>query len=60
MCPGCVSRECNDSQGLLTTRDELINYVLDLKCSEESVRMCCSLVKSIYEARVKLSEECEG
>ena len=39
--------------------DELIKYVLDLKCPKESVRRCCSLVKNIYEARVKLSEECE-
>ena len=41
------------------TPDELIKYVLDLKCPAESVRRCCSLVKDIYEARVKLSEECE-
>ena len=39
---------------------DLINYVLDLKCPEESVRRCCGLVRDIYEARVKLSEECEG
>ena len=40
--------------------DDLINYVLNLKCPEESVRRCCGLVGDIYEARVKLSEECEG
>ena len=40
--------------------DEMIKYVLDLKCPEENVRRCCSLVKDIYEARVRLNDECEG
>ena len=40
--------------------DEMIKYVLDLKCPEENVRRCCSLVKDIYEARVSLSDEFEG
>ena len=45
---------------LKMTREDLTKYVLDLNCPEKCVRRCCGLVKDIYEARVRLNEECES
>ena len=37
---------------------DLAKYILDLKCPDKSVNECCSMVKSIYDARMKLNDEC--
>ena len=36
--------------------EELLKYVLDLRCPENNISKCCELVKNIYDARVELSK----
>ena len=38
------------------TTEELLKYVLDLRCPENNVAKCCKLVRDIYDARVALTK----
>ena len=41
----------------LMNRDDLLKYVLDLRCPDNSIAGCCLLVKAIYDARVELTKD---
>ena len=49
------SNDPNFNQNSMSEHD-LLRYILDLRCPDENIAGCCSIVKNIYDARVELTK----